>query len=405
MHKRLRRQRMAVTVLSFMLLCSCMHSKESDADMACAGKGTASDWNPGNYLLLYTGADPRVVRRAAREIAKRPEIQGLQIRYQWKDLEPARGQYDFSRLQRDLQTLAAVDKRLVVQLQFKSFKGGRAHYLPDYIVDPELGGAFRTDTGVDVAYWKPAVQRRLEALVDALSRQVGHHASLEAINLEETALSVKDRAFKEKYYKVYLDGLTRFAVTVKRHFPDVVVIQYVNWPDNHLLESAVEKLVANGIGVGGPDVFTANRKLEEGGYRLIRSVADQVPVGMAVQYENYHATTHHGPYNPPGIEALDNYAREYLQADYIFWLRRPAERRDAGFKRNSDYYNDLLSYLSSDAYKFESGRFPSGGCDADDNKGAGRIPGEAPEHRNINSERKFWPYSRDQGESRSLHSV
>lgn len=51
----------------------------------------------------------------------RPDINGVQLIYSWKSLEPSQGEYDFSNIEGDLALVQTKGKKLWVQLQDRSF--------------------------------------------------------------------------------------------------------------------------------------------------------------------------------------------------------------------------------------------------------------------------------------------
>ena len=113
-----------------------------------------------------------------------PGIEGAQLKYSWRELEPSQGEYDFSSIQADLEFLTVHGKRLFVQLQEVSVVATIGN-VPDYLVeDPAFGGgANRTyhrgkDDGKNLVHegwvarrWDPAVRERLGLLVDELGRE------------------------------------------------------------------------------------------------------------------------------------------------------------------------------------------------------------------------------------------
>jgi hypothetical protein len=70
-------------------LCACHHAGGQFASAA-----------PQNYLFTDSGELSRLA-----PLLKRPDIGGAQIVYTWKSLEPARDQYDFTQIEKDLRYL------------------------------------------------------------------------------------------------------------------------------------------------------------------------------------------------------------------------------------------------------------------------------------------------------------
>jgi hypothetical protein len=73
-------------------------------------------WNPGHYITIPGYADKNVV---SQEISSIAAIRGVQIRYNWKELEPSKGVYDFSKIDSDLEMFQKINKKLVIFLMTK----------------------------------------------------------------------------------------------------------------------------------------------------------------------------------------------------------------------------------------------------------------------------------------------
>jgi hypothetical protein len=65
------------------------------------------------------------------------EIKGVKVRIWWKDLEPARGDYDFSKIDAYMERLRAqpTPKRLVDRIKERRFGSGcPSGIVPDYLL-------------------------------------------------------------------------------------------------------------------------------------------------------------------------------------------------------------------------------------------------------------------------------
>jgi len=306
-------------------------------------------WHPGHYLLTYvTTSDAEM----PNIIATLPQyFRGIQRRYTWQSLEPTLGQYNFASIKTDLTNLAKVNKKLVVQVIVKNNTANQtAPIVPSYLLSSTYnGGVYTTQNGNNASFWSSAVQDRLVALFQALGSQLDLNTSLEAVVLhDETAPSVTDpTTWNPIYLDNFMAGINRVALAAKSSFPHTVVIEYINYPTSPL-PTLLTSLKTAGIGVGGPDVLVEDSGLINGSYPYIKGLANQVPIGMAVQYEDYSARYHGGPYNPPGITSLYQFNQLQLQANYVFWLRRTAESASASNDYHaSNYYQDVLNYMAT----------------------------------------------------------
>jgi hypothetical protein len=302
-------------------------------------------WHPGNYLLVYdTTTDSGMLNIIS---TLDPAFRGVQRNYSWKNIEPTEGQYNFTSIQNDLATASAYGKRLVIAIQTETFNQPGVTIAPTYLLNSKYGGGiYTTRSGTNAAYFNTAVQDRLVALYQALGKSFDTSSNLEAITLPETAPSEPNSTWITTYLNNYTAGMTRIALAAKTAFPHTVVIQYINYPTS-IIPTMVSTLKSSGVGVGGPDVLVADTGLINGSYPYIKGLANQVPVGIAAQYENYSALMHGGAYSPPGANNLYMFARDQLQANYIFWLRRTAESATAanGYHA-SNYYQNVRDYLA-----------------------------------------------------------
>lgn len=326
-------------------------------------------WHPGHYV--YVGDD-----KMTAEVLALPHFRGVQKNYNWRTLEPEEGRFDFSTLRADLALAKKHGRQLVVQLTYKSFAKG-VRNVPDYLRGAKFGGGVYTTImgSHNPVLWNDAVRARFKELLVALGREFDSNPNLEAVNLPETAPSIKGakpqpgvQPYTEEGYFVALKD-TMFAL---RHaFPRTVVIQYTNFPPN-LLEQFTDYEKEIGVGMGGPDVYPREDAVNhptQGIYRFYPKLAGIVPLGTAVQMTNYGValkkrnalamgyTTING--QPIVITAEDEQlipVREHLQLaqrqlklNYLFWSNKLPEAFDNVKKllAEPDLANDPAGGLES----------------------------------------------------------
>ena len=124
-------------------------------------------------------------------------LEGAQLKYTWRELEPEKGAYDFSAVEHDLRFLKEKGKRLFIQLQDASFDAAIIN-VPRYLLkDPRYhGGADKqydipgddeqraVPAGWVARRWDAAVQEGFHGLLSALGKEFD--ARIEGINLPET---------------------------------------------------------------------------------------------------------------------------------------------------------------------------------------------------------------------------
>jgi hypothetical protein len=254
-------------------------------------------------------------------------LEGAQVKYTWRELEPRPDAYDFDPIRRDLAFLQSKGKKLWVQLQDVSFDAAIVN-VPPYLKDDRRygGGVARQKPDGWVALrWNTAVRERFQKLLAALGREFD--GRIEGINLPETSIDLRGRpaGFTEAGYR---DAVIANMTALERAFPTSVAMQYANFmpgewlpdSDKGYLRSVYRAARELGAAVGGPDLLPRRRGQLLHAYPLIRESAGIVPTGIAVQAGNYDDIT---------VGELHRFARERLRVDYIFWgAEEPYYSRD-----------------------------------------------------------------------------
>ncbi len=309
-------------------------------------------WHPGHYSLVSDEETPRDQYILGNFL-------GLQKKYTWKILEPQKGKYDFSIIKSDLAYLQKHGKRLVIQLQTKEF-GQDLMNAPEYLKDASYnGGLYRTATGsLNPVLWNVKVAERIEALYKALGKEFDKEPFLEAVVIPETAVSSdiqrKDQKGVEHYTnEKYANALKQQMKVLKEAFPSTVVIQFTNFP-KEVLYDLTKFQKENGIGMGGPDINLYSRGLndpKEGVYQYYDSLAGYVPLGAAVQSQDYtysKSEKYDGVVVKPSVEQTYKFGKDRLHLNYIFWLIKP------------QYFDKVITIMKSAEFPKD----PAGGLNA-----------------------------------------
>src|SRR5215204_4472303 len=157
--------------------------------LCCAGVSA----KPVRHYVFF-GQDREKIR-ASSSFLETKALEGAQVTYSWRQLEPEQDKYDFSLVRDDLAFLTSKGKRLFIQLQDVTFSESRIN-VPRYLLrDARYNG------GADKQYqvqggdeehavvagwmarrWDPAVQERFHKLLFALGREFD--GRVEGINFE-----------------------------------------------------------------------------------------------------------------------------------------------------------------------------------------------------------------------------
>lgn len=283
-----------------------------------------------------------------------PHVTGAQIIYSWKQLEPKKDTYDFSKIERDLLFLSRLDKKLFIQLQDRSFEP-TIFYVPDYIRKDKIyhGGIARQydfpgegkpiTTGWVARIWDPAVKKRFQLLMVKLAAQFD--GRIYGINLPETAVDFdlknppKDFTF-DNYFHAEIENIG----ALKKAFHKSIVIQYVNFlpgewnNDHHYMSTLFSYAAQHNIGLGGPDTVPYRKGQMKNSYPFFHQYKGNLLVGMAIQEPDY---TYKNPATGDYYTFSDFYdfSTKYLNASILFWnVQEPFFSKQLVPKLNEQYF-------------------------------------------------------------------
>jgi hypothetical protein len=344
-------------------------------DEAEATTHTFPNWHPGHYLLAQENASLTIsggdYDSLLRETASDGTLlfRGIQQKYDWKDLEPTKDNYDFSQISDDLSHLQnmtdangnSLHLKLVVQIQTKAF-GQNATATPSYIAGSYYGGGvYQASSGsYDPVRWNDHVRTRLKALYAELGASYNNDPTLETVVLSETAPSasvanINSQSISPSFtYQAYADAISDEIASVKTAFPNTITIQYTNFPYQSFSDipgviasgtGIIDAERSNGVGLGGPDIKIWQNTGDSligtnsapsvypfyGNYWGFSNVnglelTGVVPLGTAVQYADYFADANNTI--PADISDIYDYGKNKLNLNYIYWLDKADRIQD-----------------------------------------------------------------------------
>jgi hypothetical protein len=286
---------------------------------------------PQNYL--FTDSDQL---ENIRPLLQRDDIQGVQIVYSWKQLEKAKGQYDFSAIEKDLAFTNKLHKKLFIQLQDRFFEPQHKN-IPSYLQqEPQyLGGLMeQTDnpgegkpegSGWVAMQWNPALRQQYQQLLAALAKSFD--GRIAGINLPETSIDIDEKQAAKRGFTCerYFAATQENMLFAKSVFKKSYVVQYVNfWPcewnnDHGYMSRLFETAQANNIGLGGPDIVPYKKGQMKNAYPFFHQYKGKLNlVAMAVQQPTLTYT------NPKTHKKFTEqefiqFAENYLGVNIIFW--------------------------------------------------------------------------------------
>ena len=320
---------------------------------------TPVKWHPGHYysLMEHGKNSSWYLSMVYKELKATPALRGVQIRYSWAELEPTEGVYNFSQIAKRLSELSAINKRLIIMLDMRTF-GPLKELIPDYVkTNAYEGGVFIYDSlnndhqGYNIKLWNTHVHDRLVELIRALGNQFNSDTHFEGIGITETAIGDPIKPLTSTQINGYYANMLSLQQQMRNYFPNTMTFQFTNYP-RPILESFIGRLEEMGTGLGGPDTFLEEpglhyTKAPQGVYNYYHKLSGIVPLTPSVMSGNYKNSRTDGSGYKPNVSELLAFARDKLKANYIFWTRNP------------DYYRKVLELLNMRAHKST----PAGGLD------------------------------------------
>ena len=308
--------------------------------------------------FIYFARDRELIHD--HSFLKVQRIVGAQIMYSWRQLEPERGEYDFSIIYEDYNYLLSHGKKLFIQFQDVTFNS-KYKAIPDYLMAKEFDGGCTksySDNGVADGWvarrWNPKVQYQFALLMKALGKEFD--GKIEGINLQESAVGANGDIDTSFTPKRYTECLKENMLLLKKAFPNSTTMQYANfmpgewlpWEDKGYLRSIYQYGQEIGVGLGGPDLMVQRKGQLNHTIAMMHENNYTVPLGIAIQDGNYIGKTgadqDYKEQSDNGLIGRENivpllhaFAKDFLHVNYMFWVHQ------------EPYFSeDVIPCLSSD---------------------------------------------------------
>lgn len=289
-------------------------------------------WFPGHYYLSDK-YDAAPIQDDLNLFKDYPIVRGMLKRYKWFYIEPTKDNYNIAAIKADLDACHALGKKMIVQVQIKSFNP-TAPFVPVYMRTPEYaGGYYASKTQTAPRLWEPSVKARLDALIVALS-ELDDHPALVVVALPESGPAKPEPdsplfANWAWYLREYFKSLSELNALAPPLFPKTPFVQYFTAGATEI--AYWEPLFKeHAVGIGGPDTWVGayiHDAFIVDTYNLVQRLKGKVPVVFSVQDADYIQTTPksstvftESPENP--IQQIFNFSRNTLGSNIIAWQRR-----------------------------------------------------------------------------------
>lgn len=293
--------------------------------------GIGTKWYPGHYVFVGSRENiPSIVN----EVKPFPVVRGIQTRYYWDDLEVSRGKYDFSTIRKDADFLNEQGMKLVIQLQFKTFRNMGAR-IPPYLTTAEFeGGSYQDEKGGwNLRLWNGNVRGRLAALVAAMGAELDSHPGISLMNFPEAVVALPPEGDPllsnwTYYAREHAQQLASFGNELRKAFPSTPTVLYFNG-GTALVPFFEDASLTSGVGIGGPDTWIGaylHQLFVRYSYDLAKRLGGKVPVAYGIQWEDYVAVGSSSEWlHPEGavpVTDLYSFSRDVLGSNFAFWEKR-----------------------------------------------------------------------------------
>jgi hypothetical protein len=278
-----------------------------------------------------------------------PGVQGVMMRYTWRELESTQGVYTFNRITTELaQCLAIGNARgkrfgLIAFVGVNTFSGTLplppylSHLATQEFTNPTDGTPPVATGAWSTWRWNSTIRTRWAELVRELARQFDSHPCWEGIATSETATKDADSDPTSGYTALgFREGMIAETNVIANSCTNGRHFFYQNFMPggltNGYLEDVIEAGIANGAMVMcAPDILPGRDSLETNVYpRYTRTVADGVhpvlqgrlPFQCSAQNDSHtwNSTLEsetQGPFDP--MQSIFAFARNTLKCNYVTW--------------------------------------------------------------------------------------
>ena len=292
-------------------------------------------WNPGHYVRAdeQFWKSKQSQRYAVYEtIRSVPQVKGAVFAVNWGMVENQRGVYDWSQVDAEINYLAAMGKKAILDLWYLGFNGdvpatpqsSDGRYVGDYLIAD--GCVSRVTYGgygarLDIA----RCMDRWLAFIQAVAQRYDSNPNVESVHISETSTSMEGQNNDELANQWY-----RVPPVLKAAFAQTHTVLHNNFltsvPKSRELTAL---MVSNGVGMGGPDiigVFTLPQdpNQDNWGALEIRGAGNVPGVGTFGTVDNRRTVPSSWEaqvVRPDNLTPADvnNYANSMLRSNHTVW--------------------------------------------------------------------------------------
>lgn len=247
-----------------------------------------------------------------RDFLENPNIAGFSFNITWHTVEPSQGNYDFSQIDRLVETAANYGKKSIIRIYDRAFwdvscdQTWHPDYpLPDYIASTNLQSG-----GCVAQFWQEDVRSAYIQLMTALAASYDEDTRVSAIFLEESATDLSNQQIVDETSKsqAFIDLVIKTA----EQFRYTIVSAHWNYPEEtvHQFMDRKDEWQHLGIGLSEPDALPHRDQTAIATYW--RQYKNELPV-----MPNMDGSLQNCDENTP--QQLYDYHKE--TANYLVWAK------------------------------------------------------------------------------------
>lgn len=233
-----------------------------------AAAGTVK-WNPGHYVR----ADEQgwIAKQASRfavydTIRGVPQVRGAAFIVNWGMVENARGVYDWSQVDAEINYLASMGKKAILDLWYLGFsgsvprtpQGSDNRYIGDYLIN-EGCAANVSYGGYGARLDIPKCMDRWIAFIQAVAARYDANPNVESVHVAETSTSMSSQD-----HEALAQQWLRLPPVLSASFRRTHTVIHNNFLVSvEKTRALTASMVQNGIGMGGPDIIVGFRLPQE----------------------------------------------------------------------------------------------------------------------------------------------
>ena len=222
----------------------------------------ATKWYPGHYFKVGRGELNSFLNEQGKfkAILNNSEVTGVLVSPNWRSIEPRKGQYNFSIIDRSLQKADAHEKKVILRIMDRSFHdscGGSNSPVPGWVPSGKLGGK-----GCIAALWEDRVANDYITLMQRVAQRYDNDPRLAAVLQLESAMSIGSLPNHQQKKKEALSNYRRITQAMAQAFERTIFGSYLNYPKEFVVDVSnmlATDLLGTQVGLGGPDIVPSRR--------------------------------------------------------------------------------------------------------------------------------------------------